>query len=250
MQMTKRDVDMLEWLGVVRVADVDAVRWALGGLSGSSVPVTSRRANMWIARLVDVGLLGRARPNFRDGSVVWATHQAIGKSNPNLYRQTARHEVAVAAVSARYLAHGYTWARDRVAPSKGEHQADGVAIRGDEIELVEVELTPKTLHRYPQIFRNHAARMDREGVTRVVYFGTSEVSRVVSREADRHLFRALRPKLLTMPVIDVRGTWDGPDFGLWNSDTASGPDAVAGGVVPAELPGLDNLERSMESIRV
>lgn len=221
MQMTKRDVDMLDWLSVVRVADVDAVRWALAGFAGSREPVTMRRANVWITRLVEVGLLGRARPNFRDGSVVWATHQAIGKSTPNLFRQTARHEVAVAAVSARYIAHGYTWARDRVAPSKGEHQADGVATRGDEVELVEVELTPKTLHRYPRIFRSHAGRMEREGVTRVVYFGTSEVSRVVSREADTYLFHALRPKLLTMPVIDVRGTWDGPDYGLWHNDATA-----------------------------
>jgi hypothetical protein len=249
MQMTTRDADMLEWLSVVRVADVDAVRWALAGLAGSTVPVTPRRANMWIARLVEVGLLGRARPNFRDGSVIWATHQAIGKPTPNLYRQTARHEVAVAAVSARYLAHGYTWSRDRIAPSKGEHQADGVAVRGDEIELVEVELTPKTLHRYPQIFRNHAARMDREGVTRVVYFGTPEVCRVVSREADTYLFHALRPRLLTMPVIDVRGTWDGPDYGLWGSGQSAGADDFTGGVVSSELDGFHRLEPMMEGSR-
>lgn len=80
-------------------------------------------------------------------------------SNPNLCRQTARHEVAVAAVSARYIANGYTWARDRVAPSRGEHQADGVATCGGEVELVEVELTPKALYRYPGIFRSHASRL-------------------------------------------------------------------------------------------
>ena len=70
MQMTKRDADMLEWLSVVRVADVDAVRWALAGLAGSNVPVTPRQANMWITPLVEVALLGRARPDFRDGSVI------------------------------------------------------------------------------------------------------------------------------------------------------------------------------------
>ncbi|WP_223695373.1 hypothetical protein [Leifsonia poae] len=48
-------------------------------------------------------------PRFRDGSIVWATHQAIGKTAPNLFRQTTRHEVAVAAVSARYLCRGYSW---------------------------------------------------------------------------------------------------------------------------------------------
>lgn len=249
MQMTKRDADMLDWLAVVRVADVDAVRWALAGLAGARVPVTPRRANMWIARLVEVGLLGRARPNFRDGSVVWATHQAIGKSTPNLYRQTARHEVAVAAVSARYLAHGYTWARDRVAPSKGEHQADGVATRDGEIELVEVELTPKTLRRYPQIFRSHATRMEREGVTRVAYFGTPEVSRAVTREADKLLFHTLRPRLITAPVLDVRGTWDGPDFGLWKPASTPTDEDAQERTFAAELDGLERMGRTLEGSR-
>lgn len=249
MQMTKRDGDMLEWLGVVRIADVDAVRWALAALAGGRVPVTTRRANVWISRMVEVGLMGRARPNFRDGSVVWATHQAVGKPTPNLYRQTARHEVAVAAVSARYLAHGYTWERDRVARSKGEHQADGVAIRDGLVELVEVELTPKTLHRYPVIFRNHAARLDREGVERIVYFGTSEVCRVVSRQADIHLFRGLRSRLVTMPVIDVRGSWDGPDYGLWNTDTATRDDETPDGGAVDELAGFLQHPRAMEGSR-
>ncbi|MCS5498202.1 hypothetical protein NY547_13210 [Cnuibacter physcomitrellae] len=235
--MTKRDGDMLDWLSVVRVADVDAIRWALGAFAGAGGPVTVRRANMWITRLADVGLVSRARPNFRDGSVVWATHQAIGKSTPNLYRQTARHEVAVAAVSARYLAYGYTWGRDRVAPNPVEHQADGVATREGEVVLVEVELTPKTLHRYPKIFRSHASRMEREGVAQVVYFGTPDVARAVAREADKNLFHALRPRLVTMPVLDVRGSWNGPDYGLWNNTPAAATgtfvdeDATLGGDV-------------------
>lgn len=246
MQMTKRDQAMLDWLSVVRLADVDAVRWALGGLAGSGGPVTTRRANVWISRLVDEGLLGRARPNFRDGSVIWATHQAIGKTAPNLFRQTTRHEVAVASVSARYLAHGYTWARDRKPASKADHQTDGVATKGDVIELVEVELTPKTIYRYRGICASHTMRMQREGVSRVVYFGTPEASRVIAREADTFIFRDLRPRLLTMPVLDVRGSWEGGDFGLWGDDKNGAAESLAGDVVTGELDGLGSWSNSME----
>lgn len=222
-QLTSRDEAMLEWLSVVRMADVEAIRWALSGLAGdhSGSPVSRRKAQQWVARLAGVGLVDRARPNFQDGQVVWATHQAIGRSAPNLYRQTARHEVAVAAASARYLARGYAWYRDRRPGSTQEHQVDGVAVRGERIELVEVELTPKTLHRYKAIHSNHATRMTTTGVTRVVYLCTADAARVVAREADRFIFRTERDRLVTLPVLDARGKWVGDDAGLW--DDAPGP---------------------------
>ncbi|RXZ72778.1 hypothetical protein [Agromyces albus] len=216
-QLTSRDEAMLEWLSVVRMADVEAIRWALSGLAGdhSGSPVSRRKAQQWVARLAGVGLVDRARPNFQDGQVVWATHQAIGRSAPNLYRQTARHEVAVAAASARYLARGYAWYRDRRPGSTQDHQVDGVAVRGERIELVEVELTPKTLHRYKAIHTNHATRMTTTRVTRVVYLCTADAARVVAREADRFIFRTERDRLVTLPVLDARGKWVGDDAGLW-----------------------------------
>ena len=244
MQMTERDEAMLAWLDVVGLADVDAVRWALAGLSGNSVPVTTRRANVWISRLVEVGLLGRGRPNFRDGSIVWASHQATGKTAPNLYRQTTRHEVAVAAVSARYLAHGYTWEADRKVPkgavdvSDGRiskrHVADGVAVKGDLRELIEVELTPKNLDRYKDIFTNHLHRIKYEGAARVVYLGTPEASRVVARELDKWVHHERHPQFPTMPVFDVRGNWITGDFGLWGTHNQD-ETVDAGGVVGSSV---------------
>lgn len=152
----------------------------------------------------------------------------------------------MAAVSARYLAHGYTWSRDRKPASKAEHQTDGVAVKGDVIELVEVELTPKALHRYRGICANHTVRMQREGVGRIVYFGTPEASRVVAREADQFIFRDFRPRLLTMPVLDVRGSWTGGDFGLWGDDKSGPAESVAGDVVTGELDGLGTWRDSTE----
>lgn len=210
-QITERDEALIAWLSVVRVADMDAIRWALGALSGAGAPVSLRRAQQRIAILQGSGLVDRSRPTFRDGSIVWATHQATGKTAPNLFRQTTRHEVAVATVSARYLAHGYSWRRDRKPRSPHDHQADGVAVKGDQLDLIEVELTPKTWQRYKTIMNNHVDRFANEGVSRVVYFCTADAERAVTREADKWIFRTERGRLVSMHVFDVRGKWVGDE---------------------------------------
>ena len=212
MRLTSRDEAMLDWLDVVRMADMDAIRWALGGLSGAGEPVSTRRAQQWVARVAEVGLVDRTRPTFRDGAIVWATHQAIGRPAPNFFRMTTRHEVAVAAISARYLARGFVWRRDRRAATVFDHQADGVATRGSDLELVEVELTAKNVPRYKQICENHAFRLANEGVTKVAYYCSRDAARVVAREADRLIFRTERAKLETHLSFDVRGRWIGSDL--------------------------------------
>lgn len=232
MQLTERDEAMLEWLSVVRLADMSALRWALAGLAGSTEgPVSLRKAQQWTARLAEVGLVDRARPTFRDGSIVWATHQAIGKSAPNLFRQTTRHEVAVATVSARYLARGFSWERDRKPAQKNEHQVDGVAIAPDgRRELVEVELTAKVSHRYRMIFQSHTWRMAREGVDKVRYFSDPATARIVTREADNLVFRDDRHRVIVASVFDVRGHWVADD------------DAPFRDLAPLAVP-LDGLDR-------
>lgn len=235
MQMTERDERMLDWLGVVRLADMDAVRWALAGFDGQESPVSLRRAQQWVARLVEAGLLDRGRPTFRDGSIVWATFQVTGKAKPNLFKQTTRHEVAVSSASARFIAGGAQWARDRVPATKAEHMADGAAMRDGVVQLVEVELTAKTLSRYQAILPDHARRI-REGVARVIYLGTPEAMRAVSREADRLIHPELRSKIVALPIFDVRGHLVDETFtGVWESEAVaeSRPDSV---LTPPPLP--------------
>ena len=217
-QITRRDEAMLDWLSVVRLADMDGIRWALAGLleGGADHPVSLRKAQQWTARLEGVGLLDRARPSYKEGQVVWATHQAIGRQAPNIYRQTMRHELAVSTVSARYLARGYEWFRDRRPRSLQDHQVDGVAVKGDVVELIEVELTPKALKRYKLIHTHHGQRMATGGVTRVVYLCTPDAARAVAREADKFIFRDQRHRLVTLPVFNVQGKWVGNDADLWD----------------------------------
>lgn len=218
MQLTRRDEQMLDWLGVVRMADIDGVRWALAGLKdgNAEVPVSVRRANQWIARMASVGLIDRVRPMYRDRQIVWPTLKATGRGAPSLFRQTMRHELAVASVSARYLARGFTWSRDARPRSLSDHQADGVAVKGDIVELIEVELTAKKLARYQQIHAHHGSRLSSGAASRVVYVCTAEVARVVAREADKFLFRDQRSQLVTLPVLDEQGKWVDSADALWS----------------------------------
>jgi len=212
MQMTERDWDMIQWLDLVRVADMDGVRWALGALAGAGETVSLRKAQQWSARLESVGLVGRFRPVYMDGSIVYPTRMATGQRPPNLLRQTTRHEVAVASVSARYMAAGYEWTRDRQPQGFMDHQADGVAIRDGVTEIVEVELTPKSWQRYKHIFACFSRRMGAGEIGRVSYFGAPGVDCVINRESKRWMMPAERAELTTTITFDSRARWVGENL--------------------------------------
>lgn len=214
-QITRRDEQLVEWLTVVRMADMRSIRWAMAGLNGVTEPVSLRVAQKWVSRLVEVGLVDRERLTYQEGQIVWATHTATGRVAPNLYRQTTRHELAVAHVSARYLARGYEWFRDRRPQSMQDHQVDGVAVKGNVVELIEVELTPKALKRYQQIHNHHGQRLATGGVSRVVYLCTRDAAKTVAREADKFIFRDQRHRLVALPMFDEKGRWVGNDTDLW-----------------------------------
>jgi hypothetical protein len=205
--VTARDEQMIEWLKVVRVTDMESIRFALAAFADATRPVTLRRAQQWVARLVEVGLVEKQRLTLQDGSAIWATQRATGMRPLNLLGQTFRHEVAVASASARYIFNGWSWARDRRASSYHDHQADGIATRGNETELVEVELTPKAIERYAPIVNSHSWRISREGITRVVYLCTADATRMVRGEADKLLFRDDKSLIVAVTAFDKRGTW-------------------------------------------
>ena len=207
-QMTERDYEMLEWLNKVGFADLQAIRLAMSGTAGRTdgEPVALRKAQRWMLRMHTIGVIRRGTPAFQAGAVMWATERASGRM-PNIYRQTARHELAVALVSARYLSLGYEWKRDRRPESIYDHQADGVATRGEEVVLVEVELTSKARSRYKLILDSHSERLGSGEATRVEYYCPPSVARTVRQEADRLMFRDTRIKLRILPVLDGLGKW-------------------------------------------
>jgi hypothetical protein len=229
--VTTRDEQMIEWLKVIRVTDMESIRFTLAAFNDAPRPVSLRRAQQWVARMLDTGLIDKSRLTLQDGSAIWATQRATGIRPLNLLGQTFRHEVAVASASARYLFNGWSWARDRKASSYHDHQADGLATRAGETELVEVELTPKAIDRYGPICTSHTWRMGHEGITRVIYLCTADATRMVSREADKLLFRDDRPRLVTITAFDKRGTWidtSGRFPAKWESTPSSTSEALAG----------------------
>lgn len=202
LQLTSRDEAMLDWMNVVRLADVDAIRWALAAYQDDhNGPVSVRRANHWIARMAELGYLGRMRPVYRDRQIVWPTCRSSGRSVPALMRQTMRHEIALAAVSARFVAEGFEWTRDRDL----RHNADGIATCDDRAVLLEVELTSKARSRYIRIFEALADRVSKDSRIVVVYCCTAEVANAVRHEADRVIFREIRPRFLIYGCLDSQG---------------------------------------------
>ena len=239
-QFTSRDDELLRWLGTVRLTDVEALRFAIGAAQGWDRPVHVRKAQTWVSRMLEMGLVGRGRPQYNEKSIVWATAKAVGRQAPNLLGQTTRHDVAVAHISARYLLAGFRWARDRKGVAYFDHEVDGVAILGNRVELIEVELTPKAKSRYKGICESHSDRILNEGVTRIVYACTSDAARTVAREADRHMFRTERERLVSFTGFDKLGRWVASDDALWVGKVIPPVSAAK----PTQLEGLDVFEGS------
>lgn len=211
-----RDESMLTWFSIVRIANVQSVRWVLGALNDQPGPVSVRRAQSWCARMETAGMIGRAQLGGAGGSLVWVTYAGTGLSKPNLYRQTTRHEVAVAAASARYATAGYAWQRDDKPAYAGGHQADGVALVGDWVELVEVELAGKRTPGYMSIFKAFQRRFDLREMSAVTYLCNAEGARAVRLALESlPMGRAIAPQVQIREVYDQRGLWEGDALPTW-----------------------------------
>lgn len=183
----------------MRLADIEAVRIVLGTLSESGTEVSLRRAQQRVAKLVDAGLLRRARPRMRGGSVLWVAPAVSGRREPNVFAATATHDIGVAAVSADLLQQGYRFALDERLdqegrPLKGAHVADGVAIATTGArQLVEIELSPKTnAGRYQRIMRSHQQRIGEGEVSGVLYFCSPTAEPAVRAAVSSYLSPALQ----------------------------------------------------------
>lgn len=207
---------MFEWFSIVRIADVQSVRWALAALNDVDRPVSVRRAQSWCARMEAAGLVERAQLGGQGGALVWGTYAGTGVSKPNLYRQTTRHEVAVAAASARYATAGYAWQRDEKPAHVGGHQADGVALGFGWVELVEVELTPKRLPRYAAIFAAYRRRFDRGEADSITYLCNDESARAVRTAlSELPTGRSIAPQVEVHSVYHPGGIWVDETMPSW-----------------------------------
>lgn len=214
--VTPRDEQMVEWLSIVRVANLQTTRWVLGALNGWTTPVSTRQAQSWCSRMRAAGLVDSAQLGGVGGAVLWATYAGSGRSKPDLYRQTTRHEVAVAAASARYAAAGYAWQRDDRPEMTGGHQADGVALGVEWVELIEVELTAKRLPRYASIFDVYRGRLAAGEGSQVTYLCNADAARAVRSALDElPVGRNIASRVVVQEVFDRAGLWSGDALPEW-----------------------------------
>jgi hypothetical protein len=211
-----RDEQMLTWFSIVRIANVQTVRWVLGALNGWASPVSSRQAQSWCSRMRTAGLIETAQMGGAGGAVVWATYAGVRQAKPDLFRQTTRHEIAVAAASARYAAAGYAWQRDDKAPLTGGHQADGVALATGWEELLEVELTAKRLPRYASIFGVYRRRLEAGECDQITYLCNADAARTVRRALEQlPVGQAIASRIAVHEVFDSAGLWSGDALPNW-----------------------------------
>ena len=188
----------------------------LGALNDQPGPVSVRRAQSWCARMETVGMVSRAQLGEAGGSLVCATYAGTGQAKPNLYGQTTRHEVAVAAASARYATAGYAWQRDDKPKHVGGHQADGVALAPAWVELIEVELTAKRMPRYVQVFQAFRRRFELAEIGQVSYLCNAESARAVRAALDSiPAGRFVANQVAVHEVYDRAGLWGDDSLPAW-----------------------------------
>ena len=81
-QVTDRDEAMLAWLNVVRMADLEAVKFALAGLAGAGEPVGKRRANQLVARMEKVATEPILARSTKTPSFVSSRRPPLRPANP------------------------------------------------------------------------------------------------------------------------------------------------------------------------
>ncbi|MGN6445292.1 hypothetical protein [Amnibacterium sp.] len=216
MWVTGRDQLALEWFRIVRISNMQTLRWALGMINGWDRPVALRQAQRWVTRMTRVGYVDRTNLGGPGGSVVWATPAVTGSRRPNLFAQTTRHEIAVSAASTRYLAAGYSWARDERPRGVSGHVADGVAIAGDELTLIEVELTPKRADRYVTILARFRLRIEAGDADQVVYLCNPDSAHAVRAALRQSAAKRIADRVDVREVFDPRTAhWPDEELPTW-----------------------------------
>lgn len=214
--LTERDEQMFEWFRIVRVSNVQSIRWVLGALNGWDHPVSTRQAQTWCERMEVAGMVHRTNVGGPGGSVVWATWEATGAATPDPYRQTTRHEVAVSAASGRFAVAGYAWQRDPRPSSAGGHQADGVALGLTSVRLIEVELTAKRAPRYVSIFSAYRRRLSAGDADAVLYLCNPHAAKAVRTALHKPFARSIADRVAVHEVFEARTAfWRGESLPTW-----------------------------------
>lgn len=192
--LTVRDVQVLEWLREVRIASTAGMIAAYGHFGGE--PMDQRRFSRRAIKLENAGTLGSAFiTHGRQHKVYWP-----GDSTYRLARRELAHDLLLAEFSIwlcsqRHDGLGLTahlgdagWKTPAFTAdhplNPRAHMADGMVWLPDRrIGLVEIELSPKSGRKLRAVLDSHAARLASrsEPVSGVLYLATERAGSLVAR---------------------------------------------------------------------
>lgn len=171
-RLTERDLKVIEWLKMVRIADMEGVRAGLEAYSGEQKQ-SLRLAYRWVERMKLAGLVKAETPFYGAGQICWVTSLGGGaRKKPNLLSQVARHDIQVARISALWVGLGWAWEAD----SREGHRADGLAVSPGKRVAVEVELSVKESQRLRGILYSYWNRVDTGEIAEIWYYCTPAVA--------------------------------------------------------------------------
>lgn len=180
MRLTERDIQVVEWLRLVRIADMEGVRAGLEAYSGEQKQ-SLRLAYRWVERMKLAGLVKAETPFYGVGQICWVTPQGGGaQKKPNLFSQVARHNIQVARISALWVGKGWAWELD----DREGHRVDGIAVSPGKRIAIEVELSPKELRRLRGILLSHWMRIDSGELEEIWYYCTPQASAALHKSVE------------------------------------------------------------------
>lgn len=198
-RMTKinaRDSRLLAWLDAVRIADTEAISWAMGRAAGRAVPVARRLAQRWVKRMEEMGEVQRT-DTYYPGLLI----RPAGIRGPWV-TSTMNHDRLAAQVAGRLLD---SMTDIQIDDDEGR-RADFIASSVWGRVAYEVELSPKNPKRYKQILRVYAGRTATGGdLEKVVWLCTPTTARRLSELVAKMPPSAVAGKIVVAEVLSESG---------------------------------------------
>lgn len=192
--LTDRDIRVLEWLREVRIASSAGLQAAYSHFGGE--PMDQRRFSRRVIKLEQAGTIGSAFVTHgRQHKVYWPAERAYRLARRELAHDLLLAEFSIWLVSQRHEGLALTdhipadswttpaFSADHPLNAKA-HAADGMLWFSEQsIGLVEIELSVKSGRKLRTVLDSHAARLDSssEPISGVLYIATERAGTTVAR---------------------------------------------------------------------
>lgn len=194
LNLTTRDIQVLEWLREVRIATSAAMMAAYSHFGGTEID--QRRFSRRVIKLERSAAIGSALiTHGRQHKVYWPAERGYRLARRELAHDLLLAEFSIWLVSQRHDGLALTdhfpaagwdtpaFTADHPLNTKA-HPADGMVWLADQsIGLVEIELSPKSGRKLRAVLDSHAARLASraEPISGVLYLTTERAGKTVAR---------------------------------------------------------------------